>query len=218
MFPAEETEADAFACFSSLMGELRDVFVEDLDDSSTGIKGRMAAMIVLLERHDSALRRHLQDMHLDPTFYSLRWITTLLAREFTLPDTCRLWDALFAEKGGEGARDAWLSYFCVAMVIDVREELLVAEFGEALNLLQAYPPMRSIDDLLERATSLKAEDEREGLSAANRAQGEEIQRQVLERKVRRINEIRREQGLEEIALPGKEGGGAGGGEEGAVAR
>jgi hypothetical protein len=58
----------------------------------------------------------------------------------------------------------------------------------------------------------------EGLSAANRAQGEEIQRQVLERKVRRINEIRREQGLEEIALPGKEGGGAGGGEEGAVAR
>ena len=52
LFPAEEVEADAFACFSSLMGELRDVFVEDLDDSSTGIKGRMAAMNVLLERHD----------------------------------------------------------------------------------------------------------------------------------------------------------------------
>ena len=27
---------------------------------------------------------------------SLRWITTLLSREFSLPDTLRLWDSLFA--------------------------------------------------------------------------------------------------------------------------
>jgi hypothetical protein len=37
-------EADCFMCFTALMGELRDVYVEDLDDSLTGIKGRMAAV------------------------------------------------------------------------------------------------------------------------------------------------------------------------------
>ena len=32
----------------------------------------------------------------------------------------------------------------------------------------------------------------------NRAQGEDIQRRVLERKLKRLNEIRRDQGLEEV--------------------
>lgn len=36
------------------------------------------------------------------------------------------------------------------------------------------------------------------LSALNRAQGEDIQRRVLERKLKRLNEIRRDQGLEEV--------------------
>ena len=38
----------------------------------------------------------------------------------------------------------------------------------------------------------------ERLSAENRAQGEEIQRMLLTKKIKRINEIRKEQGLVEI--------------------
>jgi TBC1 domain family member 13 len=67
------------------MGELRDVFVEDLDDSTTGIKGRMAAIDSLLAIHDPKLHGVLQELGVDPTFYTLRWITTLLSREFDLP-------------------------------------------------------------------------------------------------------------------------------------
>lgn len=62
------------------MGELKDVFVEDLDDSESGIKARMKDVSDLLERHDRELHAYMEFNAIDPTFYSLRWITTLLSR------------------------------------------------------------------------------------------------------------------------------------------
>ena len=37
---AEHSEADAFFCFTNLMGEVRDHFIKSLDFSSTGIGER----------------------------------------------------------------------------------------------------------------------------------------------------------------------------------
>lgn len=140
------------------MGELRDVFVEDLDDSSTGIKGRMAGIDTLLQHHDVKLHSVLVGLGVDPTFYTLRWITTLLSREFDLPDTLRLWDA-FLSQAGMRNREIWLAYFCVSMIIGIRDELLVADFGGAINALQSYPPTApSIEDLLETANNLRKLD------------------------------------------------------------
>lgn len=140
------------------MGELRDVFVEDLDDSTTGIKGRMAGIDSLLQHHDVKLHTWLVELGIDPTFYTLRWITTLLSREFDLPDTLRLWDA-FLSQAGMRNREIWLAYFCVSMIVGIREELLLADFGGAINALQAYPPTApSIENLLETATELRKID------------------------------------------------------------
>jgi len=159
LFSAQAAEADAFNCFTVLMGELRDVFVEDLDDSTTGIKGRMAAIDSLLGHHDPELHGWLTALGVDPTFYTLRWITTLLSREFDLPDTLRLWDAFLSERGMR-AREIWLAYFCVSMIIGIRSELLVADFGGAINALQAYPPSApSIERLLEVASDLRSQDQ-----------------------------------------------------------
>ena len=63
--------------------------------------------------------RYLEELQLDPTFYSLRWITTLLSREFALPDTLRLWDSLFAAPLQDRTR--WVEYFCVTMCISIRD-------------------------------------------------------------------------------------------------
>ena len=90
--------------------------------------------------------RYLEELQLDPTFYSLRWITTLLSREFALPDTLRLWDSLFAAPLQDRTR--WVDYFCVTMCISIRDSLLDADFAGALHLLQSYPPWTPIDDLL----------------------------------------------------------------------
>lgn len=146
---ASEAEADAYFLFNTLMVEMRDIFVPDLDDADTGIQGRMANMIALLSLHDPEVRCHLDDCGIDPGFYSIRWLTTLLSREFSPSDTIRLWDSMFASTH----KDNFMRYVCVCMVMIIREELLQGDFGTCLRLLQAYPST-DVDKLLESSRAL----------------------------------------------------------------
>jgi len=144
-----EAEADTYFLFNTLMVEMRDIFVPDLDEADTGIQGRMSNMIALLSLHDPEVRCHLDDCGIDPGFYSIRWLTTLLSREFYLPDTVRLWDSMFASTH----KDNFMRYVCVSMVMIIREDLLKGDFGTCLRLLQKYPPT-NIDQLLEASRAL----------------------------------------------------------------
>ena len=146
---ASEAEADTYFLFNTLMVEMRDIFVPDLDEADTGIQGRMANMLALLSLHDPEVRCHLDDCGIDPAFYSIRWLTTLLSREFLLPDTIRLWDSMFASTH----KDNFMRYVCVCMVMIIREDLLKGDFGTCLRLLQSYPPT-DVDQLLESSRAL----------------------------------------------------------------
>jgi hypothetical protein len=146
---ASEAEADVYFLFNTLMVEMRDIFVPDLDDADTGIQGRMANMIALLSLHDPEVRCHLDDCGIDPGFYSIRWLTTLLSREFSPSDTIRLWDSMFASTH----KDNFMRYVCVCMVMIIRDELLQGDFGTCLRLLQAYPST-DVDKLLESSRAL----------------------------------------------------------------
>ena len=44
---AEQAEADTYFLFNSILVEMRDVFVPDLDEADTGIHGRISNMINL---------------------------------------------------------------------------------------------------------------------------------------------------------------------------
>eukprot|EP00578_Thalassiosira_sp_NH16_P019038 CAMPEP_0181093548 /NCGR_PEP_ID=MMETSP1071-20121207/9509_1 /TAXON_ID=35127 /ORGANISM="Thalassiosira sp., Strain NH16" /LENGTH=1002 /DNA_ID=CAMNT_0023175799 /DNA_START=199 /DNA_END=3205 /DNA_ORIENTATION=- len=146
---ANEAEADTYFLFNSLMVEMRDVFVPDLDEADTGIHGRISNMITLLSLHDPEVRCHLDSVGIDPSFYSVRWLTTLLSREFLLPDTIRLWDSMFASTH----KDNFLRYVSVTMVMVIRDQLLEGDFSSCLRLLQAYPPT-NLDRLLESSRAL----------------------------------------------------------------
>ena len=146
---AAEAEADAYFLFNIIVTEMRDVFVPDLDMADTGIQGRISNMMQLLSLHDPEVRCHLQDIGIDPTFYSIRWLTTLLSREFTLPDTIRLWDSMFASTHKEN----FLRYVCVTMVMMIRDQLLDGDFSVCLRLLQSYPPT-NVDRMLESSRAL----------------------------------------------------------------
>lgn len=144
-----EAEADTYFLFNTLMTEMRDVFVPDLDDADTGIQGRINNMTTLLSLHDPEVRCHLDDMGIDASFYAIRWLTTLLSREFLLPDTIRLWDSMFASTH----KDNFMRYVCVTMVMIVRAQLLKGDFSTCLRLLQGYPST-NIDGLLESSRAL----------------------------------------------------------------
>lgn len=80
-------EADTYFCFVALMSELRDLFLENMDDTRYGLQGRILVLAHVLRRADARLSAHLAAQGLDTSFFGLRWITTLLSREFDLPDT-----------------------------------------------------------------------------------------------------------------------------------
>ena len=146
---ANYAEADTYFLFHALMMDIRDVFVPDMDSHSTGIQGRIETMERLLETHDPEVCAHLRKCGIDSHFWAYRWLTTLLSREFLLPDTIRLWDSMFASTH----KDNFLRYVCVTMVIKVRDRLLEGDFSANLRLLQRFPPV-NVDEILDSSRSL----------------------------------------------------------------
>ena len=146
-----DAEADAFFCFSTLMGEFRDHYCKQLDNSDVGVKATLARLDQMLEARDPTLHTHLTETHgVAPTLYAFRWVTLLLTQEFTLPDTLSLWDALLAEQRD---RLECLLRLCVAMLMHSREVLLQGDFAACVKLLQRYPPT-DVGLVIERAVAL----------------------------------------------------------------
>lgn len=52
-------EADTFFCFTNLMAEIRDVFIQSMDDSENGLHGKMEAFSRTLRQHDPELAQHM---------------------------------------------------------------------------------------------------------------------------------------------------------------
>ncbi|CAE7746858.1 TBC1D13, partial [Symbiodinium microadriaticum] len=85
--------------------------------------------------------------------------TTLLAREFELPDTLRLWDTLLADP----KRFGQLFYSCVAMVYCLRKKLLACDFSRTLMTLQEYgEQMVDVERIIDTAAKIRVWDTREG--------------------------------------------------------
>ena len=56
----------------------------------------------------------------------------MLSQEFALPDVLRIWDSLLSDE----TRCDLLIEVCVAMIMLVREKIMVQEFPENMKLLQ----------------------------------------------------------------------------------
>ncbi|EFA75392.1 TBC1 domain family member 13 [Heterostelium album PN500] len=147
----ENAEADSFYCFTNLMSEIRDNFCKSLDKSESGVISSIKKLNFLLKKKDRQLWKDLEEKKLHPQFYSFRWITLLLSQEFELPDVLRLWDSLFSDPN----RFDFLYYFCCAMLICIRNQLLEAPFGDNLKLLQSYPNNIDFHTIYSTALSLK---------------------------------------------------------------
>jgi TBC1 domain family member 13 len=108
-------EADAFFCFTHLLGEVKDQFLPALDGAVSGMEGNIERLHRLLARADPELCLHLDTQCVDPRFYAIRWLTLLMTQEFQLPDLLRLWDSLLADP----KQFELLAYFCCALLVYV---------------------------------------------------------------------------------------------------
>lgn len=146
-------EVAAFFCFVELMGEFRDHFCKQLDNSLVGIRATLSRLSTLLRRHDEDLWLRLEIVNaIQPQYYAFRWITLALTQEFAFFDALKLWDALIAQSVGE--RNDYLLLLCLAMLLRAREDLMQLDFAESLKLLQHYPPI-DVSVLVDSAESLK---------------------------------------------------------------
>lgn len=89
-------EVDCFFCFTSLLARLQAWFSPELDQSEEGIILDFKNLDDLLLLLDEPLFEHMKEAGIFSSMYALSWLTTLLARQFSIPDTMRLWDSLFA--------------------------------------------------------------------------------------------------------------------------
>jgi len=134
---AEAAEPDAFFCFSLLMAEVRDLFIRDLDSEETGIQGNIARLDKLIKEQDPEVSMHLSRLQIHTQYFAFRWLTTLLTREFELPESIRFWDSLLAAVN----RLAFLHRACCALVTTQRDLLLHSDFPSSLKALQRTSPV-----------------------------------------------------------------------------
>ena len=145
-----DTEADAFWCFSLLMGMFREIFDFARQDTSSlhemrqliflsnesrrvpdnGMVQALHQLSMLLQCKNYELWSFLEAHSLDPKlpYYSFRWMACLLAADLPANVVSELWDVLFSETGETSAQIPnahieMLVCMCCAMLLMVCDEL-----------------------------------------------------------------------------------------------
>uniref|UniRef100_V5EM76 Rab-GAP TBC domain-containing protein n=2 Tax=Kalmanozyma brasiliensis (strain GHG001) TaxID=1365824 RepID=V5EM76_KALBG len=175
-------EADAFWCFSALIGEMRELYdFERIEQQSrsvasaerqpshSGMAGALRRFSLRIKWLDPPLWRNLKSASLDPRlpYYSLRWLACLLSTELSLPSVLRIWDALLAEQESAdmagSAKIEFLIDVCASMMLQIQDRLphsiddfdLESEaFSYGMRVLQNYPE-GDISPVVEAATLVR---------------------------------------------------------------
>ena len=149
-------EADSYYCFCTIMNHLKKLYIETSENNNvvqTGIQIQMQRLSRLIHQHDKLLWDHLQKIGLSTSFYSYRWYSALLSREFMLPDLLRVWDSLLSDPN----RFVFLHYVCCALVLSQRQFLMNSDFDSGIQCLQRLENV-AVDEILSAAVKLRSID------------------------------------------------------------
>ncbi|CED83991.1 Ypt/Rab-specific GTPase-activating protein GYP6 [Phaffia rhodozyma] len=103
---------------------------------------------------DPQLWTKLEELGIEPQIYGIRWIRLMFTREFSLDDAMRMWDGIFSAD----PTLKMIEYICIAMLLRIRNEIIYADYSEALTILLRYPtsePPLLIPLLLQQAILLR---------------------------------------------------------------
>ncbi|GAA5902723.1 hypothetical protein JCM8208_007049 [Rhodotorula glutinis] len=94
----------------------------------------------LLSTVDPPLARAFTALQVEPQLYAIRWFRLLFSREFPLPATLTLWDALLAT---DGTSLRLVTHIALALLLRARDALVRAaadgDYGTFVQLLLRYP-------------------------------------------------------------------------------
>ena len=114
--------------FNQVIGQEPDAFSEvvRVDKSSSGEASAVLRRCHyihhrILQAVDSKLYKQLQRNNIESQLYLIRWLRCMFSREFSILDTIKVWDAVFATRG-EMQELKLLNYFSVALLVAKREQ------------------------------------------------------------------------------------------------
>ncbi|GAA5989558.1 hypothetical protein JCM10908_000529 [Rhodotorula pacifica] len=174
-----EAEASTFFALSALLSQLRDLFVPALDGvaandgnlhastSVTGIGSALGRFRALLLVIDSTAADALDRKGVDLSGYVVRWLTTLFANEFPLPDVMRVWDRLLSfypiaseQQTAEALSPVLVHLIDLALaVVESERSTVISPFAKAPKILSTLQDLQiegeGIDRLLSSAWDIR---------------------------------------------------------------
>ncbi len=70
--------------FNAIMDFVIDMHIKDLDNTETGIMGRIDLLNKFLKVVDFEIWKKLNKEKINPQFYSFRWLALLMAQDFEI--------------------------------------------------------------------------------------------------------------------------------------
>jgi len=144
-------EADSYWCLTKFLDNIQDMYTI----SQPGIQRMVFKLKELVQRLDSALYQHLQNLEVIFIQFAFRWMNCLLMRELPLPLVIRMWDTYLAE----GDLAVFHVYTCAAFLLRWTEELRARDFHGIMMFLQNCPTQnwtdKDMDMLLAQAYQWK---------------------------------------------------------------
>jgi hypothetical protein len=169
---SEETEKVTYALFDAFMNRFgyADMFYQtsvlgqptspSSVDSSKPISPllrRCEKIFELLHIKDPRLHKHFVTNDISPNLFLLRWIRILFAREFPFDQTLVIWDFIFAHVpiGKHIPFPSVIDYIAIAMIVNIRADLLQSDNAGCFTKLLKYPKPHSIGQLLDLAIKVR---------------------------------------------------------------
>ncbi|XP_034117365.2 TBC1 domain family member 5 [Drosophila albomicans] len=105
----------------------------------------------ILAKQDQHLHHYLLKMEIPLHIFGIRWLRLLFGREFMLLDLLLLWDAIFADSD----RFDLPNYILVAMLVHIRDKLLLSDYTTSLTYLMRYPSYVDVNLVLRHALHMQ---------------------------------------------------------------
>lgn len=148
-------EEDAFYLFNSMVSEMSNLFVGELDDQRKGLKDKVGEIFRIVETKDPVLYEVLIRKELDRSMFPVRWILLLFSAEYSIDETIWLWDKILSDS----YRFEMLLYCSAAVIILLRNVIIGESFEKCMLVLQK--PSVVAPDLMFDIADIMRRDERD---------------------------------------------------------
>lgn len=127
-------EEDTFYCFELLLNSFKDVYNQEKDISSKGIKSIINYIKYLLYIIDREVFFNLNNMKIDIYMFLFKWYTVFFSQEFELDITLKLWDHFICNEN----KEEYMVHLCLSSILIKKEKILTRDLGTILGALQIF--------------------------------------------------------------------------------